>query len=83
MKKYKLKLELNSCGEVVVEADSSREARDKGERMLTETTPSWFEWGSQSVEVGKFDEENHECEFEWGTGKCICGKVDERIKHEI
>jgi hypothetical protein len=68
-------------GDVVVNANSKKEAEELGEKLMDKTTPSWFEWGSQSVSKTKlFNPKTHKHEYSFGTGECICGEVCEEKK---
>ena len=75
-KKYQLTLSCDYSGEVVVEARTRKEAEEKGENIIDNTTPYWFEYGCQSVDkIRVFNKKTHIHEYEFGTGKCICGRI--------
>jgi hypothetical protein len=81
MKKYQLTLNIDYSGDVIVEAETREEAIEKGEKIIQDSTPKWFEYGIESVKAKVFNEKKHEHEYSWGTGECICGKINKEIKN--
>ena len=81
MKRYQMTLKATYTGDVVVDAQTKKEAEKKGDEILSKSGPYWFESSVDSVsEIRVFDEKKHEHEYEWGNGKCICGKVNRSYK---
>lgn len=82
-KRYLLTLNIDYSGDVVVEAETRKEAEEKGEKIFSETTPYWFEYGSENVKKIKvFNEKKHEHEYSLGTGECICGKINKLLRNK-
>ena len=80
-KKYQMTLSIDYEGDVIVEANSKKEAEEKGELILRITAPYWMEVGGEEISnIRVFNEKKHVHEYSLGSGQCICGKINKKLK---